>query len=116
MLYYDKIDISKEVDLAKSNNSNKCMICHYWFFNHGFKFQHSSCNGCHHSTNLSVNISDIAVITVTDADYGCIIHNISRYEAISLSKKFCSPKLWIYIKNIIPSFRLFKAVFFTFFV
>ena len=38
MLYYDRIDISKKRDLAKSNSSKECMICHYFFFNHGFKF------------------------------------------------------------------------------
>ena len=34
MLYYDKIDISEGIDLAKSNKSKELMICHYWFFNH----------------------------------------------------------------------------------
>ena len=29
MLYYDRIDISEEIDLAKSSNSKECMICHY---------------------------------------------------------------------------------------
>ena len=42
-LYYDRIDISEEIDPAKSNSSNECMVCHYWFLNHGFKFQ---CNDC----------------------------------------------------------------------
>ena len=41
MLYYDRIDIRKGNDLIKSNNSKECMICHYWFFNHGFEFQDS---------------------------------------------------------------------------
>ena len=27
MLYYDRIDISKGIDLAKSNNSKEFMIC-----------------------------------------------------------------------------------------
>ena len=26
MLYYDRIDISDRIDLAKSNNSKECMI------------------------------------------------------------------------------------------
>ena len=30
MLHYDSIDISKGTDLAKSNNSKECMICHYF--------------------------------------------------------------------------------------
>ena len=38
-------DINKGIDLAKNNNNKECMICHYWGFNHGFKFQDSVCNG-----------------------------------------------------------------------
>ena len=62
------------------------MICHYWFFNDGFEFQDSKWNGCHDLTMLSVNISDIAIITVKNVDYRCIIHNISKSEAINLLK------------------------------
>ena len=32
MLYYDRIDISEEIDPTKSNKSRECMICHYSFF------------------------------------------------------------------------------------
>ena len=35
---------------------------------------------------LSVDISDIAIITVQNVDYCCIIHNIGKYEAINLLK------------------------------
>ena len=90
MLCYDRIDISEGIDLAKSNDSKKCMICHCWFFNHGLKFQDSVCNGCHDLTMLSVNICDIAIITVKNIDYRCIIHNIGKSEAINLLKRFCS--------------------------
>ena len=61
------------------------MISHYWFFNHWFKFRDSACNDCHNLTILSANISDIAiVIIIKNVDYRCIIHNISKSEAISL--------------------------------
>ena len=36
MLYYDRIDVRKEVDPTKSNKSREYMICHYFFLNHGF--------------------------------------------------------------------------------
>ena len=82
MLYYNRIDnISDGIDLAKSNNSKECMICHYCFFNHGFKFQDSVCNSCHDLTMLSVNVSDITIIIVKNVDYRCIIHNNSKSEA-----------------------------------
>ena len=50
MLPYDRIDTSKAIDPAKSNISKGYMICHYWLFNHGFKFQDFECNGCHDLT------------------------------------------------------------------
>ena len=64
MLHYVRIDISKGNDLTKSNKSKEVMICHYFFFNHGFKLQDSVCHGCHDLTMLSVNTNDIAIITV----------------------------------------------------
>ena len=86
MLYYGRIDISKGIDLAKSINRKECMICHYWYFNHGFKFQDYVCNSCHALTILSVSIRNIAIVTVKNVDYCCIIHNISKSKAISLLK------------------------------
>ena len=86
MLYYDRIDISEGIDLTKSDNSKKCLIYRYCFFNHGFKFQDSVCNGCHDLTMLSVNKSDIPIITVKNVYYCCIIDNISKSEAINLLK------------------------------
>ena len=47
MPYYDRIDVSEGTDLAKSNNSKKCTICHYCFFNHSFEFQDYLCNSCY---------------------------------------------------------------------
>ena len=90
MLYYDRIDISEEMDPTKNNISKKCIICHYWFFNHGFEFSEFACNGCHDLTILRLNISDIAIITVENLDYCCIIHTVSKSEAISILKKICA--------------------------
>ena len=39
-------------------------------------------------TMVSVNISDIAIITVKNIDYRCIIHNTIKSEAITLLKTF----------------------------
>ena len=86
MLYYDRIDISEGIDLAKSNNSKECMIRQYWFFNHGFKFKDYVCNRCHDLTILNGNIFNITIITVKNVDYRFIIHNISKSEAINLLK------------------------------
>ena len=69
MLYYDRIDISEGIDLAKNNNSKECIICHYFFFNYGFEFQYSVCNGCHDLSMLCLNIRDVSIITVKNVAY-----------------------------------------------
>ena len=78
MLYYDKIDISE------GNDPRECMIFHYWFFNHVFRFQYSVCIGCHDLSMLCLNISDLAIIIVKNVDYCRIMYNISKSEAINL--------------------------------
>ena len=83
MPYYDRIAISKGIDLVESNNSKECMIYHCWFFNHGLNFNYVF-NGCHDLTMLIVNISDTAISTVKNVDYCCIIHNISKFEVVNL--------------------------------
>ena len=30
MLYYDRIDISKGLNINKTSASKECIICHYW--------------------------------------------------------------------------------------
>ena len=61
MLYYNRIYTSEGMDLDKSNNSKECIICQYFFFNHGFKFQDYACNGCHDLSMLCLDISDIDI-------------------------------------------------------
>ena len=48
MLEYDKIDISKGIDVNKTNLSKECDICHYWYFlDKGFKYEPYLCNSSH---------------------------------------------------------------------
>ena len=63
------------------------MICHYWFYNSCI-LQDFVCNACHDLTMVSVNISDIAIITVKNVNYRRIICNISKSEVINLSKNY----------------------------
>ena len=102
--------IKRRIDPTKSNKSRKCMICHYLFFNYGFKFQDYVCNRCHDFTMLEVNIWDIAIITIKNVNYRCIIYNISKSETLNLLKN----REYI-LKNIVLNFSLFKTVFFLLF-
>ena len=82
MLYYDRIDISKGIDLAKSNRNKECMICHYWFFKHGLEFKDSVCNSCHDLTMPGVNISDIAIITIENVDYSAVFITLANLKQL----------------------------------
>ena len=54
------------------------------FFNHEFEFQYSICIGCHDFSMQCLDISNIAIFTVNNVDYCCIIYNINKSEAINL--------------------------------
>ena len=75
-MHYKRTDIKKGIDPAKNNGSKECIICRYWYFNDGLKFQHFICNGSHNLTMLYPNISDTAIITVKNADCSCIIRDM----------------------------------------
>ena len=115
MLYYDRIDVSKGIDVAKSNNSKECVICHYFFLNHGFEIQYYVCTGCHDLSMLCLNISDITIITVKNVDYCCIMYNISKSEVINLLENSVLEDR-DYTRKCIVSLFFFCFCFFYFFV
>ena len=85
MLYYDKIDVSEDVNVNKTSKSRECNIYHYWYFlGKGFKLQPDVCNGCQDALMMSMNLNDIAILNVQGIDYYCIINRISKSEAIGL--------------------------------
>ena len=64
MMYYDRVDISEGIDSSIGKSSKECMICHYYLFNHRFKFQDSVYNVCHDLMIFYLHISDIAITSV----------------------------------------------------
>ena len=74
ILYFDRIDVSEEIDVDRTSASKECVICHYWYFlNKGFKFQPNICNRCHDLLMMSMNVSGIAILNIKGSDYCCII-------------------------------------------
>ena len=82
MLFYDKIDIREEINVAKSNISKESIIGHYYFFNHGFKFQDSVCKDSHELTMLSLNVRNIAIITVKSVDYSLLFMTLANLKQL----------------------------------
>ena len=56
----------------------ECMICHYWYFSDGFKYQPYICNGCHDFNMVVQNLSDFFILTVHNIDYRVDITNVDK--------------------------------------
>ena len=65
VLYYDRIKGIEGIDVNKTSESKECNICHQcYFLNKGFKFQSNVCNRCHNLLMMSLNLSDIVILTL----------------------------------------------------
>ena len=70
MLEYDKIDVSEEIDVNKTNEIKECDICHYWYFlDKEFKHELYLCNGCQDLMEKAVNFNDVAIVSTKRNDY-----------------------------------------------
>ena len=85
MLYFDRVDISEEIDFNKTSASKDCDICHYWnFLYYSLKFEPKDCNRCPDLLMMSLNLKVIAILNIKGSDYCYIISLINKNEAIDL--------------------------------
>ena len=83
MLRYQKIDVSKGIEINKTNASKECELCHYWFFKDiGFKFEEHVCNKCHDLLTIAYSLKDIAKSNAKGATFRCILMGISKNEGL----------------------------------
>ena len=86
MLEYDRIDISEEIDVNKSNLSKECDICHYWYLKDvGFKYELYLCNGCHDLMQKAMSFNNIAIVYVKGSAYRIHFCYMSKYDAINIT-------------------------------
>ena len=79
MLYYDRSDVSEDIDVNKTSKSKEHDICHYWYFlDKEFKFQSDVSSWCHDVLMISMTLSNITILNIHSADYCCIISGISK--------------------------------------
>ena len=84
MLEYDRIDISEGIDINKTNASQECDICHYWYFlDENFNYEQYLCNGCHNLMQKAMNFN-AAIVSIKGNDYRINFWYMSKYDAISI--------------------------------
>ena len=85
MLEYDRIDISKGIDINKTNPSKECDI--YWYFlDKNFNYEPYLCNGCHDLMQKGMNFIDVAIVSIKGNDYRIHFWYISKHDAINIMK------------------------------
>ena len=85
MLEYDRIDISEGIDINRTDRSNECMLCHYWYFlNKNFSYGPYLCNGCYNIMQKSVDFKNIAIVRIKKDAYRIYFLCISKHEAKKL--------------------------------
>ena len=76
--------LKKLMSIRQANQKSEIFVTICIFLDKNFLFQRNVCNGCHDLLMMSMNLRDIAVLSIKSADYCCIISRISNMEAINL--------------------------------
>ena len=85
MIQYERIHVSQEIDLNKSNKPKACMICHYWCFKDiGYKCGQYFCNGCHDLSMMIDDLNDFMILNIKGGDYGCFVQIIMMLVLINM--------------------------------
>ena len=85
MLEYDRIYVSQGIGIKKTNASNKCKTCCYWYLKDiGFNDEPHLCNGCHGFMEKAVNFNDVAIVYVKESAYRIHFWYMSKDDAINI--------------------------------
>ena len=85
MLAYERINISDGIDVNKSDESKKYMLCCYWYFlDKSFSYGPYLCDGCYNMTQKYNKLKNIAIIRVKKSAYRICFLFMSKREAKKL--------------------------------
>ena len=78
----DRIDISVEVNINKTNTSKECKICHYWYLKDiGFKYEAYLCSWCHGLMQKAISFNDVIIVYVKGSAYRIHFWYLSKDDA-----------------------------------
>ena len=87
MISYKRIGCSEQIDVNKTGT--ECMICRYYYFKDGFKYQPYVCNACHDFSMAAQNFGNFFILTIKDIDCRVYIvginplfHNVEKWPNI----------------------------------
>ena len=87
MLDYDRVDVSEEIDVNKTNASKECDISHYWYLKDiGFKYEPYLCSGCHNLMQKAINFNNVAIVSVKGSDNRIHFWYMSKDDAVNVTK------------------------------
>ena len=58
------------------------MICNYYYFSDGFKYQQYVCNECCDFRMTVMNLSDFCILNIGGIDYKAYISGINKKDAV----------------------------------
>ena len=89
MLEYDRIDISEEIDVDKTDRSKECKLCHYWYFlNKNFSYGPYLCNGCYDIVQRPTHFKNIGIAHIKKSSYRIYFSYMNKHKAKKLIKKY----------------------------
>ena len=84
MLEYGRIDISKGINVNKTNLSKEYDICHNWLFEDiGFKYENYLCNGCHDLMQKAMSFNNVTIVYVKGSPYRIHFWYMSKDDEIN---------------------------------
>ena len=85
MLMYERINISDGIDVNKSDESKKCMLCHYWYIlDKSFSYGPYLCDVCYNMMQKCHKLRNIAIIRIKKSVYRICFLFMSNRQAKKL--------------------------------
>ena len=79
MIQLGRIEDSEGIDLDKTDKSKECKICHYNYFDNGFKSHSKICNTCDWGIK---SFGHFAIITVNDFSCRFFMFHMTEEDVI----------------------------------
>ena len=85
MIQLEKIEDSEGVDLDKTDKSKERKVCHYNYFDNGFKSDLKICNRCDWEIK---SFREFPIITANDVGYRFLMFDMTEEDLIEFIKIF----------------------------